>query len=243
MHLKSLIACFTILAVSAHAATFGFSTIIRAGLSNSGDWELGIGPENNNSQFNAQLTPYYPNNQLRNFEIGYRSANNQAFVRFQPVTNGAWTEAAFNPIGGAPLTPTATWTLPSTFFYIQASGTSPVTTGVSLSNVSLSGSGLTVLSSPGNFTASVARTGNTSSNWSPSTSYVFRSSTGGSWTLSGQLSFLGLSAYLPSGGQRSQLHFALAALAADTPEAGTTALAGLGLVVLAMLGRQNRKKA
>lgn len=55
---------------------------------------------------------------------------------------------------------------------------------------------------------------------------------GGSWLISGQVRFVGLSAYVPSGASRSQLQFGLTASSSEVPEPSTWLMCAGALAVV-----------
>lgn len=226
----------------AHAADFDFFSILRAGMPNGTDWEIGLGPDGNNitgqAHFNYQApgTMTWGNNVNQNFEIGYNANTNRAYATVF-TQNGTPVTATYNgPVGG--VSPDATWTISPGGLYVSAASRI-VPTSVRISNLTLQ-AGLTVLSplTVSTLTASQLLIPSQDSNTSP---IVFQAaSTGGSWYLSGQIRFQGLSSYLPFGASRSQLQMGMTVSATDTPEPSAMLLTGMGLIGLSLIRRRQK---
>jgi len=223
-----------------YAADFGFSVIIQAGRQN-GSWEIGIGLRGNPTN-TAQVNPYYGNNTPQQFEIGYTQSTNTAFVRlYQNATT--YNEATYNPVGGAPLAPGGSWTLPANSFFVSAASRNPPTS-VTVAGMALS-PGLSVLQGLSS-TLTAAQPGRPPSNPSVVTNLAspvqfMAQGNGGNWLLSGTISFVGLSAYQGGGADRSDLRFGFDAGASDVPETSTAMSFGCGLGLIGIYAL--RKKA
>lgn len=223
----------------ASAADFGFSSIIRAGLRSAADWELGIGPAGNSAASTLNLSPYYGDGTYQAFQMGYTNATNSAYVRIQ-TTSGQWRDLSYSG-AGAGLGAGATWTIPASSLYVAASGWW-LPYSIQVSNLSLS-SGLTVVNP-------LSTTTLTASQWlatdreSLSSPVVFRTGSTGDWALSGQVAFVGLSAYSLLGAQGSDLElgFGASGSSSPTPEAGTLAMIGAGMIVLGLRSFHRRPR-
>lgn len=236
--LAGVVLCFLAAGQPLEAADFGWSAIIRAGLPNAGDWELGMGPLGNNTATSAHLSPYYANNIYQNFQIGYRSATQTAFLRFYNGPGTAYTEIT-RPIGFA-VSPSAiiTWEIPASAFYLSASSR-PAPTAVAVDQLSLSGTALTVLQ-PLAMTAWSASQ-NRSNMVAPIGAPVVFQTAGGDWTLSGRIRFQGLQTYQSPGAQRSQLHMGFSINGTvETPEPATWTLTAASLALLGLWRRRRR---
>lgn len=220
-------------------ADFGFDAIIRAGLPNNGDWELGLGPTGNNSARTSHLNPYYANNTWQRFEIGYSAALNAAFLRFynQP---GAPTQVLYaNPFSGA-AGANIIWEIPASGLYLGASSRNRFTE-VELDQLSLTGTGLAVIQ-PVGVTALSASQLNSNTTVVYPTPITFRTS-GGDWTLSGQIRFDGLGAYTPGGARQSDLHMGFNVTGTvDVPEPASAALVLAGVAALLAYRRWGRAR-
>lgn len=208
------------LAVPVPAADFAFSVIIRAGLANPGDYELGIGPTGVPSAGTIQtahMVPYYGNNTPQRFEIGYQEATSTAFVRVYHA-NGTYAQATYVPPDAIPMPANSSWALPGSALYVRASRR-PVATGIRVNDLAL-GPGLDSLDPLSTTSLEAVRPafgdGVTQDMGSP---VVFRAfQNGGDWLLSGTIAMQGLRAYVPGGAARSELHLSLTAEATAVPE-------------------------
>jgi hypothetical protein len=242
-HLRRITVCLLLTLLStgaASAADFGFSVIIQAGLSGGGgpnSWELGIGPSGGSPAVTVNLNPYYGNNTQQRFEIEYTQATNTAFVRIQQ-TNGVYAEASYNPVGGAPLAPGGTWTLPSSSFFVSSVAVNKQAVGTTVSGLALT-PGLNILQGLSTTSLTAAPPANAPNG---STTVAAMSSpvsfqaqaTGGNWLLGGTISFAGLSQYYNPGANRQDLRFGFQADAADVPEPSTALSLSLGLAFIGL---------
>ena len=224
-------------ATTCRAADFGLSATIRAGLRNSGDWELGIGPSGNNTLHTANLAPYYPDNEARRFELGYSSATNEAFLRYYHDAS-TFQQATFAP-GGSGLGAGSVWIIPVGSLFVS-SASRPSATSIAVDQLALSG-GVEVLQGLSSTSLTAAHTGSTvvASLADP---VLFRTGASGDWLLSGRISFSGLSAYQPSGAQRSQLQLIanVSGTSVQTPEPPASGLFALGLFGVGLLAGRRR---
>jgi len=222
------------LAAAAPAADFSFNVLIRAGVSGAGDWEVGMGLNSSGVPAVSGQVGYYNNATPQRFEIGYNAATQQAFTRIYSDAAGSSLRLnlTYNVPSGTALSPTATWTLPASQFYVSASGR-PLPTSVNVSSLALG------VLNPLSLTASNPGGVTTSQLSTQGSNIVFQ---GASWMLSGQLTMSGLAAYAGSGGaNRSQLQFGLNAQVTETPEPGTFALLLAGCAGLVWHGRRTRR--
>jgi hypothetical protein len=226
------------------AADFGFSVIIRAGRQN-GTWEIGIGQRGSAPSSTVSLNPYYLNNTPQRFEIGYTQSTNTAFVRLYR-SNGTYQQASYNPVGGVPLGPGGTWTLPADSFFVLAASR-PAATSVTVTGMALS-PGLAILQGVSNTTTlTAAQPGRPPSNPDvvtnlPSPIQFMAQGSGGNWLLSGTISFVGLAAYRPSGAGPDDLQFGVDAGAADVPETSTSLSLGCGLGLIGIYALRKRTR-
>ncbi|GAB4419638.1 MAG: hypothetical protein OHK0021_24190 [Bryobacter sp.] len=237
--------CFLLglMAVGAWAESFSFSSILRAGRFAGADWEIGIGPGGTNSastsSFNYLGAPgnnHWGNaNTWHDFQIGWNANTQSAFVRVFNANNVATTVSVNKP--GPALLTNAIWTIPASSFFLGAAAR-PGPTSVAVQNVSLS-SGVQVLSGTLPNGAGVSQNGSGSFLPNGAPIVINPASAGGSWTISGEIRFTGLTS---QGGvaQNSQLQFLFGATGSDVPEAGTLSTIGLGLVGLAIYRRRMR---
>jgi hypothetical protein len=246
-HLRRITVCllFTlVLGGSASAADFGFSIIIQAGQSNgngTNSWELGIGPRGGSPSVTVDINPYYGNSTPQNFQIGYTQTTNTAYVRLQQ-SNGVYAQASYNPVGGAPLAPGGTWTLPASSFFVSATSlNNNRPDGITVSGLGLTPSGLNILQGLSTTSLAASWPANAPNNTTTVTAMAspvrFQAQgNSGDWLLGGTISFVGLS----NGATRQDLTFGFQADAADVPEPSTAISLGLGLALVA-LARLRRK--
>lgn len=215
-----------LLAAVAAGADFGFSVILRAGLSGTGEWELGIGSDLSAPAATANVVPYWNNTGARDFQIGYTASSNTAFVR---VGNDI---ASYHPANGGALATGGTWTLPAASFYVSAASRLAATS-VSVSGMQLT-TGMAVLQGLSATTLTASQPGFflTSGFQSMATPVVMSAGGTSDWVLTGQITFNGLSPVTFGGANRSQLQFHLSADASDVPEPGTFVMLGAGLILI-----------
>lgn len=232
-----------IVAASLPAADFTFGTILRAGLSGNGDWEMTSGTSSSDtSQPKIDASPYYTDNGWKAFEIGFTGT--AGFIR---IYNGASTSGpslTSSFVAGSPLAANATWTLNS---FLRATGNAALIlkpeTEIAIRDLTL-GSGLTVLTPVASTSYSASQTGLAPSEQTNIAPISFRSNNAnGAWLISGDIRFDGLSTYTLFGASGSQLQFGLTASAVE-PAAGVpepaTFLTCAG--VLIFLGCFRRKR-
>lgn len=221
------------------AADFTFGTMLRAGLAN-GDWEMTTGSspgDTSRPTVNAfpsgYASSYYSNGGWHAFEIGYDGG--AGFFRlYDAAVNSPTAQFISTSFAtAAPPSANATWTLNS---YLRASANnSPVKpySEIALNNLAL-GAGLTVIAPLSATAYNANHTGAAAAMQTALSPVAFQSSNaGGAWLISGQVRFLGLSAYTPNGASRSQLQFGLTASSTETPEPGTWLLTGGALAIVA----------
>jgi hypothetical protein len=212
-------------------ADFGFSAIIRAGLPNAGDWELGIGPSGNNSAVTAHLSPFHPDNLERRFEIGYTAATRTAYLRYFHTNTSATTISYTTTYAYSP-SAMLRWEIPSNGLYLQAHNRNRPT-GVFLNNLELSGAGLTVLQPLAVTSMSAAQSGS-GVNTPLGSPLIFRAAGSSDWRLSGAIRFQGLNPYTSGGARRSELHMGFSGGAfVESPEPVPAILIGSGLILFA----------
>jgi len=228
-------------ATSCWAADFDLSATIRAGLNDATGWELGIGPLGNNAFNNASLNPYLPDASPRQFQLGYTSSSNTAYLRYTHLS-GASQMVTFSP-GGPGLGARSVWTIPVGSLFVTAEqriwATSITAGGLTLSGgvQVLQPLSATTLTASRGFFAPGVTTGLTS----PA---VFRTGASGDWMLSGTISFSGLSPYVPfgvlTGAQQSQLQMGADIYGTTAPEPPMSGLLAVGLIVIGLRARRKR---
>lgn len=226
--------------VALPAADFGFSTIIRAGLPNSGDWELGIGPEGNNAAVTANLLPYYPNNVARQFQIGWDAVTQRGYLRY---THTSVLSQALYYSPGFSFTPASTlrWEIPVGGLYVRATDRNRPT-GAYLENLTLTGTGLTILQPLGVSSLTATQNGSGSQTTGTTAPVTFLAAGTSSWVLSGTIRFQGLGTYVSGGARRSELHMGFSGGATvESPEPIPALLVGSGLIVFATARRRRGK--
>lgn len=225
------------LASAAFAAEFTFGTMLRAGHFAS-DWEMTTGASpGDTSQPNANAisttspTNYYSNGGWHYFQVGFDGTRGYIRLYDSPTLTSGFVTTSF--AASALPSPNSLWTVNG---FVTANGptNNPAKpyTEVAVQNLAL-GTGLTVIAPP---SASLIRA-NQSGTDAPMTANVptvtFQSTnTGGAWILSGQVRFVGLSAFTPNGASRSHLQFGLTATSSEVPEPATwlTAVAALAAI-------------
>ncbi len=165
------------------------------------------------------------------FALSYNGATNVATLQATVSVftfSTTWLVAGGTPGGG----PT-NWSIASGALRVVADNNTTVNTSVRIRNLSLSGTGFATLNPP-NLTANQTGSGTvTASNSAP---IAFTTAAGGSWLLSGQIRFRGLSAFVTGGADGSELRMALDMTAStDVPEPATLLLGALGLAGLGVL--------
>ncbi len=228
------------------AADFTFGTMLRAGLTN-GDWELTTGTSpGDTSQPTANAFPsgfasnYYSNGGWHAFQIGFDGLRGYIRLYDGPlVSPGAQFVSTSYAAPTLPATG-ATWTLNS---YLRATANNSVVkpySEIAVNNLAL-GAGLTVIA-PLSATAYNANQTAAAPPMQTTLSPVsFQSNNaGGAWLVSGQVRFIGLSAFTPNGASRSQLQFGLTASSTETPEPSTWLLSGSALAALIWHRRRRR---
>jgi hypothetical protein len=234
-----LAACLLVAAViPCPAADFSFSATILAGMANSAQWELGIGPGAGNFSSNASLQPYYPNNQPRLFEMGYVSSTNMAFLRYYQ-TPTTFQQVNFAP-GGPGLGGNSLWTIPLGSLFVSATRV-PRLTSITVGQLSLGG-GVQVLQpfSTTSLTASQNASGPVTR--SMGNTVVFRTNATGNWLMSGTVSFAGLAAYVSGGANRTDLQFRadVNGTRVSTPEPPAMGFLAVGLILIGFRARHKQ---
>jgi hypothetical protein len=250
--LKSCIRMMSVglmLAASAHAAQFQFGALIQAGVAGAGDWEIGVGDSSGGTTVTSSLGSHWVNGVDRAIQMEYSKTTNTISVRVYngATATGGFTEASFQPTGGAAMVADAIWTLPAASFFATAEGFGaggPVfASSITISNLTLSGvSGAINVIEPIQQTtlvASRAFLGGTST-VSQSQDIVFQADSTGSWRLQGTIQMTGLSG---AGASGNDLSLQFNALASDVPEPGTLGLMGLGCLALFGLSRRKSRRA
>jgi hypothetical protein len=225
------------------AADFSLSATIRAGTTTAASWELGIGPAGNSASGTASLQPYYPNDQPRQFALGYTNATNTAFLRYTHAS-GVSQQVTYSP-GGLGLGAGATWTIPTGALSLTAQQIF-WSSSATIANLSLGG-GISVLQPFATTTLIATRgvleAGDSSATTSP---VVFRTGASGDWLLTGTISFGGLAPYAPSvfgfplGARNSELSMD-AGISGSTPEPATSGLLAVGLILIGWFARRKRR--
>ena len=236
-----------LIAAALPAADFTFGTMLRAGLA-AGDWEMTTGTSPaDTSQPTANAFPggfasgYYTNGGWHAFEIGYDGLG--GFIRLYDAPLVSPSASFITTSYAAPALPAAAaiWTLNS---YLRATANNSVVkpySEVAVNNLAL-GAGLTVISPVTATAYNANQTGNASPMQTTMSPVSFQSSNaGGAWLITGQVRFVGLSAFTPNGASRSQLQFGLTASSNETPEPSTWLLCGSALAVAA--GYRRRRLA
>lgn len=226
------------------AADFSFGFMIRAGRPAAADWELQIGASSGDlstPKFEI-FTPatfgtnHFGNDTPHRFEVGYRAASNQAYVRVHTTSSASspFVEATYNN-PGATLSSPSTWTLPANGLYVAASGNAAgaakPTTGIRVENLAWGSGG----SGPSLANLAVAHTGAAPTAFSGVAPTVFLSGSTGDWVLTGNFRFQGLSTYVTDGARGSQLQFGFNVSGTDAavPEPSTYLLMASALGALA----------
>jgi len=216
-------------------ADFDFATTIRAGAPNS-QWEIGIGPNPNNPSVQASLQPYHPNNLPRQFQLGYTSLTNTAFLRYYH-TPASFQEVTFSP-GGPGLGADSLWTIPIGSLFVEATRR-PRVTSITVSQLSLGG-GVQVLQ-PFSTTTLTATQNGSPVLTSMGNTIVFRTNSSGNWLMSGFVSFQGLNQYSPGGANQTDLQFrAELSGTNEVPEPSASGLVAAGLIMAGLWARRNR---
>ncbi len=233
------------IAAALPAAEFSFGTMLRAGRA-AGDWEMTTGSSpGDTSQPTADAFPggyassYYTDGGWHAFQIGYDGLRGYIRLYDGPVVSpGAQFITTSYAAPAVPVTG-ATWTINS---YLRATANnSPVKpySEVAVNNLAL-GVGLTVITPLIATAYNANQTGAASAMQTDMSPVSFQSSNaGGAWLITGQVRFVGLSAYTPNGASRSQLQFGLTASSTETPEPATWLMCG-SVLALAAGGRRRR---
>lgn len=228
------------------AAQFQFGTMVRAGISGGGDWELAAGqssgalPPNANT---AYVTPHYTNGRNNDFEISYTKATNTATLTVVTRSTGpgsAITKVNWNPVGGSLVSAGALWTIPAASLYLKAA-TVPAATSIQISNLQLSGA-INILQ-PIQQTTMTASQNSTPGGVlvTQSKDIVFRTNGSGDWKLTGNFTMTGLAQNASStGAKRSELQFGFTAFA-EAPEPATVLATGCGLGLLVWRARRRQQ--
>lgn len=232
-----IIAC----AAPAHAAEFGFQTFIRLGAAGS-DWEFSAANPGGASPLSGSLGDYWASGASREFQVIYQRPTNSLQLRLYANNGSSYTSLNSSP-AGAPGAADAVWRLPASSFFVTALTGANVWTGVTVSNITLSGlSGALDVLSPVQQTWMQAGSSQWQSTQSVSQSQdiVFRGDATGSWRLAGfvTMNFWGLG----GSGHQDRLLFGVSALSdSSAPEPSTAALMMVGLAVAA--GWRHRRKS
>ncbi|MDX1981341.1 MAG: hypothetical protein SFV51_13815 [Bryobacteraceae bacterium] len=229
----------------ATAGQFQFGAMIRAGLSGASQWEIGAGASSGSLSATGNVAPYFTDGNSYLFEVGYLKSTNTAYTRVHANTNpaSAFSQASYNPAGGASTGADAIWTLPASSFFVTAAPTFGFT-AMRLSSLTLQGvSGAVNVIQPIQQTTMTAAQilGFFSGTVTQSQDIVFQADASGSWRLRGVLQMWGLAS---NGGTASgsQLAFGFGASAEDAhaPEPGSVGLALLGLSLMFMVQRRGK---
>lgn len=224
---------------ASQAADFGFTTFIRLGAGGS-DWELAIGNSSGSPAVTHSLSDYWASGASREFQVIYDRPANNVQLRLYANNGSSYTSVNYQPTGG-PAATNAIWRLPASSFFATAITGADVWTGVTLSNMTLSGlSGALNILSPIQQTWMQAG----SSQWQPSQTVtqsqdiVFRGDSNGSWKLAGfvTMNFWGLG----GSGHQDRLTFGIGAQspAAATPEPSSAMLLLTGLITGVLVFRK-----
>jgi hypothetical protein len=210
---------------SAQGASFGFSALMRLGGTGSGDWDISAGGTN------VDLADYWASGASRQFTLTYNGTANTGELRLFSNTGATSQALTFTPAGTAPGA-NARWTLPASAFFASATTGANVFTGVTVSQLTLSGvSGSLNILSPLQQTTLQAGSGPFQANQlvTESQNVVFLSDSSGSWRLTGfvTMNFFGLA----GSGNQDRVQFGLSAQT-GTPEPSSWAMLGTGLLLL-----------
>ncbi len=227
-------------ATEALGTDFSFYSTLRAGQPGAADWEMGVGSNflaNTATQsfgYETSGQQYWRAGGLsQNFRIGWNAVTNSAYVTVWNAANVATTATMSNP--GPTLAANAIWTLPGSTMLIWALGDSRPSS-ILLSGLTLSPN--TALVSgvlPASLGAS--QTGSLVINATSAPIVINPAANGGNWYLDGKVQFTGLTT-LGGNAQQFDLQFLMLASGRDTPEPGSLALLGGGLLALVFMKRQ-----
>lgn len=231
------------------AGQFQFGTMVRAGVSGAGDWELAAGKSSGDLPPSASTrdlgADHFINGEDNPFSISYQKSSNTATLTVQTKkANGGGTvnyAVSYHPVGGNLLGATAMWRIPIGSLYASATQI-PTASSIKVSNLRLSGA-ISILS-PIRQATIFASQSNTPGGAvvRQSADIMFASHGSGDWKLEGEIKMTGLPVSGSSAGaRRSQLQFGLTVFASDVPEPGTLAVTGLALGMLGWIrGRGGR---
>ena len=245
----SILIMLGMLAIPSYGGTFQLGILVRVGLSNAGagNWELGAGDTSGSPSVTGDAVPYWQNNQDRRVEIEYQRGTNTLQVRlYQDATNGGTPNSiSFNPAGGSLVATGATWTIPSSSFFVTATSGPNPPSSISLSNIALSSlsGALNILQPVQQTTLTASRAANGATvTVAESQDIVFQGDATGSWRLTGILMLNGIAGNAGVSGNNLAFGFAGSATGADVPEASTLSLIGLGMVVVGLCQRRWQSK-
>ena len=244
----ALLSCFRIaglaltMGAAAQGAQFQFGALVQAGVAGTGDWEIGIGTTATAPSSTASLGTHWADGVSRMVEMEYLKPTNTVNVRVYNgnTATGAFTQASYNPAGGAAVGANAIWTLPASSFFVQALGTiQPIS--ITVSNITLTGiSGALNVIQPIQQTTLAASHGlfGGTDITAQSGDVVFQSTGSGSWRMAASVTMTGF-LVLPSGNQTA---LGINASAVDAvPEPSTFALLLVGGALVAG-GRLRKSK-
>jgi hypothetical protein len=222
------------------AGPFQFNTLVRLGAPSASlsNWEVAVG-DNDGSTGQSGSIAWWASGASRQFQVIYNRPANNLQMRIYANNGASYAFMNYTPTG-TPAAADAVWTLPASSFFVSAQTGANVYTGVTVSNLALTGlSGALSILSPIQQTTMQAGSGpfQPSQTVTQSAGIVFRGDSNGSWRLQGfvTMSFFGLS----GGGHQNRLQFGVSAVA-DTanPEPRSWVLLLTGLVALIWQNRQ-----
>ena len=228
-------------AVPAIAGSFSFYSTLRAGSPGTGDWEVGAGRDSTASdstgsfRWSSTDPGWRSGNLSQNFEIGFRSSTQTAYVTVWNQAGVPTTVLLANT--GAALSANAIWTFPAANFFVSASNTSQPSS-INVENLTLS-PGVQVLGGALPTSLGAAQPPSTTT---PMTAplVIKAASSGGNWFISGTIRFAGI---VSTGGSAkgSDLRFLLNASGTDNPEPVTVVITAIGLVLVQICRRSQQR--
>ena len=229
-----------LLAPRGQAASFQVVTILQAGASGGGNWEVSSAgspdpPLSNPIQ--QPINTYWQNGANWEFEIDYNQPGHLQVSVYQPQQNSMQTIIDYdthqNAVGNT------VWTLPASAFFVTALSGPTVSTQITVSGLTLSAYGqstsLNILS-PIQQTTLTASSGGAagSQTITEGNNVVFQTDSNGQWALTGYITMTGIG--VTGGATGNQLEFGVDTstftYTSTTPEpaTGMLMLAGLGLL-------------